>query len=204
MKTDKKELIFKATEELISEAAYNDITVDAIAKKAGIGKGSVYYYFKSKDEIIYAVVERSYRRAIRDFFENIHNRPETSALEKMKLLFYSIIKQDYSDNEKNMLHKLNLHEDPDIHHKINVAAIQEIAPVVEQLMYEGIAEGTIHSQTPKESAEVIVAVLTYFLDRTMYSEDPQIMLNRMKLISEVMETCLKAEKGSFDYLYKLN
>ena len=92
MKTDKKELIFKATEELISEAAYNDITVDAIAKKAGIGKGSVYYYFKSKDEIIYAVVERSYRRAVRDFFENIHNRPETSSIEKMKLLFHSIIK----------------------------------------------------------------------------------------------------------------
>ena len=71
MKTDKKELIFKATEELISETSYNDITVDAIAKKAGIGKGSVYYYFKSKDEIIYAVVERSYRRAIRDFSESI-------------------------------------------------------------------------------------------------------------------------------------
>ena len=49
MKNDKKELIFDALEQLMSRMAYKDISVDTIAKQAGIGKGSIYYYFESKD-----------------------------------------------------------------------------------------------------------------------------------------------------------
>ena len=66
MKNDKKEQIFDAMEQLLLTIPSGEISVDAIAKQAGIGKGSIYYYFKSKDEILSAVIERSYRRAIRE------------------------------------------------------------------------------------------------------------------------------------------
>lgn len=41
---------------------FGEISVESIARKAGMGKGSVYYYFDSKDEILGNVIERSYRR----------------------------------------------------------------------------------------------------------------------------------------------
>ncbi len=201
MKTDKKELIFKAMEELMSEVPYKDISVDSIAKKAGIGKGSIYYYFKSKDEILYAVIERSYRRAVHDFFENIRSRPETTVMEKIKMLFLSAIKRDFSGNEKNMLITMHLHDDTTLHQKMKYAAVQEIAPVLTQLLIEGVSEGVISTDTPNESAEIIVAVLTFFLDESVFSEDLKSMHNKLKILSEVFETCLKTEKGSFDFLY---
>lgn len=201
MKTDKKELIFKAMEQLMSEVPYKDISVDSIAKKAGIGKGSIYYYFKSKDEILYSVIERSYRRAVHDFFENIHSRPETTVMEKIKMLFLSTIKRDFSGNEKNLLITLHLHDDTTLHQKMKCAAVQEIAPVLTQLLNEGVTEGVICTNTPKESAEIIVAVLTFFLDESFFSEDLESMHNKLKILSEVFETCLKTGKGSFDFLY---
>nr|WP_088369212.1 TetR/AcrR family transcriptional regulator [endosymbiont 'TC1' of Trimyema compressum] len=38
----------------------NHISISQIAKKVGIGKGSIYYYFSSRDEIINALIERIY------------------------------------------------------------------------------------------------------------------------------------------------
>lgn len=201
MKTDKRELIFEAMEELMSEVPYKEISVDSIAKKAGIGKGSIYYYFKSKDEILYAVIERSYRRAVHDFFESIHLRPETSVMEKIKLLFMSVIKRDFNGNEKNLIITLHLHEDTTLHQKMKCAAIQEISPVLTELLKEGVSEGVISTESPKESAEIIVAVLTFFFDESVFLEDLKSMHNKLKILSEVLETCLKAEKGSFDFIY---
>ena len=42
------------------ENSAQSISVSDIAKKAGIGKGSIYYYFQSKNDILEAMMERSY------------------------------------------------------------------------------------------------------------------------------------------------
>lgn len=50
---EKKVLIFNAVLDIINERGMNsNITISEIAKRAGIGKGTVYEYFKNKDEII--------------------------------------------------------------------------------------------------------------------------------------------------------
>lgn len=50
---EKKVLIFNAVLDIINERGINsNITISEIAKRAGIGKGTVYEYFRNKDEII--------------------------------------------------------------------------------------------------------------------------------------------------------
>ena len=50
---EKELLIFKAFKDILySDSDITKITVSEIAKKAGIGKGTVYEYFESKEEII--------------------------------------------------------------------------------------------------------------------------------------------------------
>ena len=43
--------ILAAATELFSHSGYHGVTVDAIAQRAGISKGNLYWYFKSKQEI---------------------------------------------------------------------------------------------------------------------------------------------------------
>lgn len=81
-------------------------------------------------------------------------------------------------------------------------AVQEISPILTDLLKQGIAEGSIETDTPKESAEMIVAVLTFFLDDTIFPEDPVNVKNKLKIFARVLETCLKTEDGSFDFLYQ--
>lgn len=203
MKKDKREIIFNAMEQLMEKMSYGEISVDAIAKQAGIGKGSIYYYFKSKDEILYSLIEQSYRRAMREYFDSMRSKTDAPALDKIKSLFHSVIKEDFSGNEKNLLITLNLNGDMAIHSKMKYAAVQEISPVLAELLQQGIQEGSIKTDTPKESAEMIVAVLTFFFDDTTFPHDKKGIQNKLKIFAGVLETCLKTEPGSFDFLYAI-
>ena len=57
----KHEQILDAFQELLKEQDVKNISVSDIAKRAGIGKGSIYYYFESKDAILDALVEKNYK-----------------------------------------------------------------------------------------------------------------------------------------------
>lgn len=52
-----KELILSAALEIFAEKGYHDTTVDDIAKRAGIAKGSIYRYFPSKEALFNELIE---------------------------------------------------------------------------------------------------------------------------------------------------
>ncbi len=141
-----------------------DITVDMIAKNAGIGKGSIYYYFKSKEEIIDAVIERSYSLAIREYFENVSKQSSTA--EKLKTLFRSMLTKEFRDSHRNVILPLHIQDDLLLHHKMMMTAIKTVSPILTEILAEGQADGSISTEAPKESAEMIVAMLTFLLDNS--------------------------------------
>ena len=55
-KKEKKKNIAKSTCELFVKKGYVNITINEIAKVAGIGKGTIYEYFKNKEEIVYELM----------------------------------------------------------------------------------------------------------------------------------------------------
>ncbi|WP_434658776.1 TetR/AcrR family transcriptional regulator [Sulfurimonas sp. NW9] len=56
-KEQKKKDIALGTKALILKDGINNITIAQIAKAANIGKGTVYEYFKNKDEVVFELVE---------------------------------------------------------------------------------------------------------------------------------------------------
>jgi AcrR family transcriptional regulator len=51
-KADKHDDIVRASLELIAEQGFHGVPMSMIAKKAGVGAGTIYRYFKSKDALI--------------------------------------------------------------------------------------------------------------------------------------------------------
>ncbi len=54
-KTSKHEEIFKTALELIAERGFHGVSMSLIAEKADVGTGTIYRYFKSKDDLITAL-----------------------------------------------------------------------------------------------------------------------------------------------------
>ncbi len=67
--TSTKEQILDVASRLIHVRGFNKTSVDEILKESGVGKGNFYYYFKSKDELGFAILDRSIERITREIIE---------------------------------------------------------------------------------------------------------------------------------------
>ena len=199
MKTGKYDIILDAAKELMcSKDSVADITMDMIAKQAGIGKGSIYYYFISKDEIIDAVIDQCYSVAIEDFIAEI--KSHKNSLEKLKLLFQSILSSELKDKSRNVIRELHLQNDIVTNYKLMMASIKVISPIVTEFLVEGTEKGELHAEFPEESSRMIIAMLTFLLDNYFFPNSDENRLRSLKLYSQILETCLKTKPGSFDFL----
>ena len=58
VREDISDLILDAADRLLARYGYKKMTIDDVAKEVGIGKGTIYLHFKSKEEIALARVDR--------------------------------------------------------------------------------------------------------------------------------------------------
>jgi AcrR family transcriptional regulator len=63
------ELILKAGARVFAKEGYHDASMDMIAEEAELGKSTLYYYYKSKDELLLAVLANS----VEQFFINLES-----------------------------------------------------------------------------------------------------------------------------------
>lgn len=57
-KDNVKDLIIEATEKLMENQKLSEISFAAIAKEAGISKGTLYYHYKSKNDILFDIMDK--------------------------------------------------------------------------------------------------------------------------------------------------
>ncbi len=148
MVKSKKELIYEATLSLIADNyQLTQIKVGDIAKKANIGKGTIYEYFNSKEEVISEAIaymikgwvqdledildenesfERSFRRILRNIFP---------MMEKKQQVFMGFLMlSKSSENSVDSLHKLMEKNNEEIQRKI----IHLYEKIVDKSLEEGI------------------------------------------------------------------
>ncbi|MFF2625224.1 TetR/AcrR family transcriptional regulator [Kitasatospora griseola] len=78
----REQALLDAAEELLEHTRVEDLTVEAIAQKAGISRGSLYFYFGNKHEVLAALVERTMRTIRAD--ADATSRDESSPVEAME------------------------------------------------------------------------------------------------------------------------
>ncbi len=74
-KNIKKTLILEAAKKLFLEKGYDGASIEDIAGCAGVTKSLVYYYFDSKEEILYSVMKRSMENTISALAQKRKDRP---------------------------------------------------------------------------------------------------------------------------------
>ncbi|MEC0235721.1 TetR/AcrR family transcriptional regulator [Paenibacillus kribbensis] len=69
----KRELILKAASLIVHEEGVEKLTLEAVAKKAGISKGGLLYHFPNKDALILGMVEQLSTSFVTEFNERAQN-----------------------------------------------------------------------------------------------------------------------------------
>ncbi len=63
---EREELILRAAEEVLLEKGYHSTSIDEIAARVGIAKGTVYLHFASKEALVFALLMRGMQKLIQE------------------------------------------------------------------------------------------------------------------------------------------
>lgn len=80
------EAILEATQELMKEVGFEQISTNKIAKKAGVSIGSIYQFFPNKEAIYQAVEERMIDTMSKDATEIMAKHGDSTAVELAEVL----------------------------------------------------------------------------------------------------------------------
>ena len=78
----KKDLILKAAMNLFTEKGYRDTSIQEIAESCGISKGAFYLYFRSKDELLLAIMQHFEEEVQKKLLE-IKNQKDLSPRDRL-------------------------------------------------------------------------------------------------------------------------
>jgi AcrR family transcriptional regulator len=87
---ERERLILEAAEELLAEKGYHEMSIDEIAARVGVSKGTVYLHFSSKEELVLAYLGRGMRRFMQEATDALNaSAAPADKLRSLMELFYS-------------------------------------------------------------------------------------------------------------------
>lgn len=90
--------VLEAASEVFAQRGYTAATIEEIAQLAGIGKGTTYEYFRSKQELFLAVIEHDWQRMVQSIDTRVGLK-DGSALERLEALTVDLMRS-YQELQK--------------------------------------------------------------------------------------------------------
>lgn len=200
---ERRNEILDTAETLFYTKGYTKTTINDILQKIGIAKGTFYYYFKSKEEVMYAIIHRIVDQDI-EVAKQIAQKKEMNVHEKLLQILLSQGQNGAEHDQKREL--VTQFEQPGneiIHHQTLVIIIKRLSPVLAEVIEQGITEGVYHVERPQETIELLFAGAEFIFDVGSFHWSEKETENRILAFLNLMEKALGAKQGSFAYLTKV-
>lgn len=153
-----KEKITQAAQREFMQFGYTKITVDEIAKAAGVSKKTIYQYFNSKEDIFWEVMQCRKLEKM-DMFQDIYDL-DLDFLEKMRLIGYRNAK-DLTNAPITFLKDLKRNA-PDLSAKVEEMRRNSIVVIFEDFYSRGVEENYFRKDIPiKIVSEMYYAMMNH-------------------------------------------
>jgi AcrR family transcriptional regulator len=189
---DRRRQIMQAAEKLFSSRRFHEITTDEVARAAGVGKGTMYRYFKDKEDLFFQTAMAGFD----ELCELVHQRvaqaepfPEQllSACREIVEFFdsrWQLFRMMQAEEFRLALTKGAVYERWLEHRKKLIVAVAEIIRC-------GVSEGQIRGDVPPEIlANFLMGMLR---TRARDLEDAPAAVRRLELVIDLF--CRGAGKG---------
>lgn len=105
-----REAILDATDDFLSRFGYQKMTIEELAKEVGIGKGSIYLHFASKEELVLSHIDRIVER-LKTKLETIAGKNDLPPERLREMILTRVLHrfdsvQHYTQSLNNLLSKI--------------------------------------------------------------------------------------------------
>ena len=195
----KSHKILDALQQLLEEKSIQNISVSEIASQAGMGKGSIYYYFPSKDAIVDALIKRSYEQPLQTA-KALSAQTGISSFTRMAMLFQACRNSSAVFLRQKHGSDTSVQDLAFLHQKYLNYLITELKPALTEIITQGIARDEIHFDYPSALAEIALIVIAVKLDNSLVPSTPEETEETLKGLISLLEKGTGIPTGTLDYL----
>ena len=163
--------ILDTAERLFIEMGYDRASLQEIIDETGLSKGAIYHHFASKEDIFYSVCDRIGQRN-GEVLSQVRDDPSLNGLEKLRAMFKASLQPERQakmfcmmpylmDNAKFLATELR-------------SIFTEVVPCfVEPIIRQGMADGSIRTEHPKELAEAMIILADGWINPIVQPTTPE-------------------------------
>lgn len=177
--------ILDTAERLFIEMGYDRTSLQEIIDETGLSKGAIYHHFASKEDIFYAVCDRIGRRN-GEVLSRVRDDPSLNGLEKLRAMFKASLQPERQakmfcmmpylmDNAKFLATELR-------------SIFTEVVPCfVEPIVRQGMADGSIRTEHPKELAEAMIILADGWINPIVQPTTPEEIRARCEIYNRLFQ-----------------
>ena len=178
------ERILDVSQRLFLEKGYENTTIqDIVDELGGLTKGAVYHHFKSKEEIMDAVGDRMFFS--NNPFEAVRGRTDLNGLQKLR----EAVRLNQSDKERVRLtaQSIPIAKSPRLLQEMIVSNRKVLTPYFLELIEEGNRDGSMHTDYPREIAELLPLLTSLWLLPSIFPASREQMKRKFLFLGEMLE-----------------
>ena len=178
------ERILDVSQRLFLEKGYENTTIqDIVDELGGLTKGAVYHHFKSKEEIMDAVGDRMFFS--NNPFEEVRGRTDLNGLQKLR----EAVRLNQSDKERVRLtaQSIPIAKSPRLLQEMIISNRKVLTPYFLELIEEGNRDGSMHTDYPREIAELLPLLTSLWLLPSVYPASREQMKRKFLFLGEMLE-----------------
>ncbi len=191
---ERKREITDTAARMFIQKGYEKCSVNEIITEVGIAKGTFYHYFKTKEEVLDAVIEKfteKIRKKAKKIAEDFSLEPQ----DKLIGIFFSMnIEEEIGDKLISDMHKP---ENALMHQKSLSSAIEALTPVLVSVIEEGIRDKVFSCLYPKQYMQIFLASAITLTDKGIFDLDDLEEKKLIKGMISLLEKMLDTREGEF-------
>lgn len=189
---ERKNEILDVAEQLFAVRGFDNTSTNDIINEIGIARGTLYHHFKSKEEILDAVIDRITGTLMREA-EAIAANQQIPLLDRLTGSIMAL-NVDSRIGEEVML-QVHKPQNALLHQKMQKQLIGGIVPILTGLIEEGCREGLFHTPYPAEAAEMVMIYSNAAFDE-LAEQSADERLRKIQAFIYHTERIMGAKEGS--------
>ncbi|MEY9977912.1 TetR/AcrR family transcriptional regulator [Lysinibacillus sp. RC79] len=197
---ERRNEILDAADELFGQKGFDGTSTNEILEKVGIARGTLYYHFKSKEDIMDALIDR-YNTQILGAANGIATDKSIPVHERIVRVVMAL--NVSGGNSKEIIDHIHKPQNALMHQKIQKVIINGLPPILTEIIREGIEQELFSTPYPYECMEMIVAYTNTVFDDDMVDLTDDERAARIPAFIFNVERLLGVESGSLMYMMKM-
>lgn len=197
---ERRNEILDAADELFFQKGFDGTSTNDIIEKVKIARGTLYYHFKSKEDIMDALIDR-YNLRILGAAQEIAKDKSIPVNQRIVRVVMAL--NISGGSSKEIMEHIHKPQNALMHQKIQKVIISGVTPILAEIIREGIERGKFSTPFPYECMEMVVTYANTVFDDDMVEMNNEERASKIQAFVFNVERLLGAERGSLMYVMQM-